>query len=410
MSKYVIIGNSAAAVGCIEGIRKIDKTGEIVVISKESQHTYSRPLISYLLEGKTDLERMRYRSDDFYEVNGVKAILGNAATKIDADKKNVTLADGTVVEYEKLLYAAGSNPFVPHMQGMEKIEKQFTFMSLDDALSLEKELGKDKRVLIIGAGLIGMKCAEGICDRVKSITIVDMADRVLPAVLDAGGSEVIQKQMESKGIKFFLNDSAERFEKNHAILKSGARIDFDICVFCVGVRPNTSVFAEAGGKVNRGIVTDDRQQTGIKDIYAAGDCAESYDVTTGSQRMLALLPNAYMQGEVAGINMAGSVMKFSKAAPMNAGGFFGLHIITAGSYDGYEVDCSKGDNYKKLFVKDGVLKGYIMIGDISRAGIYTSLIREQTPLSTVNFELIKEHPQLMAFSKADRKAKLAAEV
>lgn len=410
MSKYVIIGNSAAAVGCIEGIRKIDKTGEIVVISKESQHTYARPLISYLLEGKTDLERMKYRPDDFYEVNGVKTVFGKAATKIDADKKCVTLADGTVVEYEKLLYAAGSNPFVPHMQGMEKIEKQFTFMSLDDALAIEKELGKDKRVLIIGAGLIGMKCAEGICDRVKSITIVDMADRVLPAVLDAGGSEVIQKQMESKGIKFFLNDSAEQFEKNHAVLKSGNKVDFDICIFCVGVRPNTSMFAEAGGKVNRGIVTDDRQQTGIKDIYAAGDCAESYDVTTGTQRMLALLPNAYMQGEVAGINMAGSEIKFSKAAPMNAGGFFGLHIITAGSYDGCEVDCSQGDNYKKLFVKDGVLKGYIMIGDIRRAGIYTSLIREQTPLSSVNFELIKEHPQLMAFSKADRKAKLAAEV
>ena len=403
----VIIGNSAAAVGCIEGIRKNNQEADITVISNETHHTYSRPLISYLLYGKTDEQRMKYRPDSFYEENRVTAVLGKSVVRIDKDNKKVELDDGQIVAYDKLLVATGSKPFVPPMKGLDSVEKQFTFMTLNDAKALEAALFPSASVLVVGAGLIGLKCVEGIRDKVASVTVVDMADRILPSILDAEGSALVQKSIEQKGVKFILSNSVKEFKGNTAFLTNDDILNFDIVVVAVGVRPNVELEKEIGGDVNRGIITDERCHTSIPDIYAAGDCTESYDITVNQHRILALLPNAYMQGESAGYDMVGASKPYDKAIPMNAIGFFGYHIITAGSYDGEAYVSADGDSYKKLVVKDGVLKGYILIGDVRRAGIYTKLIREQVPLDTIDFELIKEKPQLMAFAKAERAKQLA---
>ncbi|MBQ8509205.1 MAG: NAD(P)/FAD-dependent oxidoreductase [Clostridia bacterium] len=404
---YVIIGNSAAAVGCIEGIRATDKQGRITLISDEPYHTYSRPLISYLLWGKTSEERMKYRPDDFYEKNGVRTLLGHRALAIDNVMKRVTLDDGEQIPYEKLLVATGSKPFVPPMNGLDLVTKKFSFMKLDDAHALADALTADARVLVIGAGLIGLKCVEGIKDRCGQITVVDLAPRILPSILDENGSALVQKFLEGKGIRFILSDSVDSFEANAATLKSGRKLDFDVLVLAVGVRPNTELVSAAGGEVNRGIVTNLRCETTLDDVYAAGDCALSHDITLDQDRILALLPNAYMQGYAAGVNMAGGDAKWDRAMAMNAIGFFGLHIITAGSYTGHVYEKSTEDSYKKLFYQDNKLKGFILIGDVMRAGIYTSLIREETPLDTVDFELICEKPQLMAFTRHERAKQLS---
>ena len=403
---YVVIGNSAAAVGCIEGIRTADKTGKITVISSEPYHVYSRPLISYLIYGKTTEQNMKYRPDSFYEANGVTPILGVTATKVDYEHKKVILDNGSEVSFDKLLFATGSSPFVPPMAGLDEVEHKFTFMKLDDAKALQTVLTKESRVLIIGAGLIGLKCAEGILSKVKEITVVDMAPRILPSILDEVGSEMMQKHIEEQGIKFLLSDSVSQFHKNTAELKSGGELGFDILVVAVGVRPDTKLAADIGCKVNKGILTDAHCATNLDGVYAAGDCSESHDISIDSYRVLAILPNAYMQGEAAGINMTGGEKRYDKAIPMNAIGFFGLHVITAGSYDGEAYVVKTEKTYKKIISKDNVLKGYILIGDVARAGIYTSLIRESTPLDTIDYDLIKEKPQLMAFTATDRAAKL----
>ena len=401
---YVIIGNSAAAIGGIEGIRSLDKDGKITVVSSEKYHTYSRPLISYLLCKKTTEEKMKYRSDDFYKKNKCDVILGKKAVRTDG--KKVILEDNTELPFDKLLIATGSRPFVPPMEGLDNVKEKFTFMSLDDAKALEKSLSKDKKVLIIGAGLIGLKCAEGIFDKVKEITVVDMADRILPSILDEKGSKIVKKHLEKICMKFLLSDSVKSFSDKEAVLNSGKKLSYDIVVIAVGVRPNTDLAEDAGVKVDRGIETDIYCRTSNEDIYSAGDCAKSLDITTGAQRILALLPNAYMQGQVAGINMAGGDAKYDDAIPMNSIGFFGLHMMTAGSYDGDESVITDGKNYRKFIVKDNVLKGYILIGDVKRAGIYTSLIRKKTPLDTIDFELVKEKPNLMAFSENEREKML----
>ncbi|MGI5979630.1 MAG: NAD(P)/FAD-dependent oxidoreductase [Oscillospiraceae bacterium] len=404
--EYVIIGNSAAAVGAIEGIREHDSAGRITVVSSEPHHVYSRPLISYLLQGKTDEQRMKYRPDDFYEKNKVTAMLGRTAGKLAPTQKTVTLDGGETLHYDRLLVATGSTPFVPPMEGLETVEKCFSFLSLDDAKALDAALFPKARVLIIGAGLIGLKCAEGIAAKAGSLTVIDLAPRILSSILDEEGAALVQKHLEKNGVRFRLGVSVKQFCPGTAVLTNGESIDFDVLVTAVGVRPNVSLVADAGGTVEKGIVVDGQMRTGIPDVWAAGDCVTSFDVSLGARRPLAILPNAYTGGRIAGLTMAGGKATEAHFFPMNAIGFFGLHILTAGVYEG-EVYAERRDGtYKKLFYGD-TLRGFILIGNVAKAGIYTSLIREQTPLTELDFASVCREPSLIAFSRRYRDEALA---
>lgn len=404
--EYVIIGNSTAAVGAIEGIRQTDQQGNITVISDETHHSYSRPLISYLLQGKTDRQRMKYRPDSFYADNACKTLFGKTAAAIDRESKTVALKSGEVIAYDKLLVATGSSPFVPPMAGLERVKSRFSFMSLDDANALEKALAADKKVLIVGAGLIGLKCAEGIEARVGEVTVIDLAPRILSSILDDDGAHLVQTHLEKQGVIFRLGVSVERFEENRALLTDGEQLDFDLLVTAVGVRPNISLVKDAGGEIDRAIVVDETMETSIPDVYAAGDCVLSYDITSKARRVLAVLPNAYAGGYLAGCAMSGGTLRAPRMMPLNAIGFFGLHIITAGTYEGQTFEAAEGENYKKLFYSDNALNGFILIGHVDKAGIYTSLVRERTPLSDLDFELICREPTLVAFSRSYRDEKL----
>ena len=408
--RYVIIGGSAAAIGCIEGVRSVDKTGEIILITGETEWNYSRPLISYLLEGKTTRDKMWCRPDSFFTRNGVTVKAGVLATALDAGDRTVRLSTGERLAYDRLLAATGSRPFVPPIPGLETVERTFCFQTLSDASALAEALRPESRVLILGAGLTGVKCAEGIRGLCAQIAIADLAPRVLPAVLDDTAAAMVQARMEEKGVRFYLNDSAAAFRGNTARLQSGTELEFDVLVTAVGVRPNTQLVADAGGAVDRGILVDGRCATTLPDVYAAGDCAQGYDAVSGEKRMLPLWPNAMLQGETAGINMAGGRADYTQGIALNASGVFGLHMITAGSYEGESFTVQRDGSYKRLVTADGVLKGVIMVGDVSRAGIYTDLIRKKKPLSEIYFDLIRESPQLMAFSQKDRRVQLGGEV
>lgn len=407
--RYVIVGNSAAGIGAVEGIRKVDMQGEITIISRELCNTYSRPLISYLVQGKITEEKMKYRDDSFFERMGCRFLCGKTVTEIRPVGKHIVLADGSIITYDKLLIATGSEPFVPPIEGLDTVSEKFTFMSIDDARRLAEALSKDKRVLIIGAGLIGLKCAEGILHKVRSVAVVDLAPRILSSILDEEGAKLVQCHLESKGIRFRLSTGVGRFDGNRAVLgnceTNGETIDFDLLVLAAGVRPNTALLSGIA-RIEKGIIINEKCETTAKDIYAAGDCTQVLDISSGQRRIMAILPNAYMQGECAGINMAGGNASFDKAIPMNAVSFFGMHIITAGNYFGQVYVRSGKAGYKCLFYSDNRLNGYILIGDVEKAGIYTSLIRERTLLDSIDFELICEKPGLMAFTMEMRIQKL----
>lgn len=410
MAEYVIIGNGVAAVGCIEGIRSVDKESKITVVSKEDHFVYGRPLISYYLEDKTDLSRMRYRPEGFYKNNNCSVLYSKTATAVDTKNHTITLDDGTALPFTSVCVATGSSPFIPPLEGLDSVDNKFSFITLDDALKLKKTVTKNSKVLIVGAGLIGLKCAEGLRAITEHITVCDLADRVLSSILDYDSAAVVKERLEQNGISFMLSDSITKFSQNKAEMKSGKTVDFDILVLAVGVRANTQLIKNAGGETNRGIIINNKSETSINGIYAAGDCSECEDISSGTKKVLALLPNAYMQGHTAGINMAGGSAEFKDAIPMNSIGFFGLHIMTAGSYDGKCIEEKTKTTLKRFYIKDNLLIGFMLIGETERAGIYTSLIREKTPLSTIDFDLLVKNSTSFVFSSEIRRKKFSGVV
>lgn len=407
MKEYLIIGNGVAAAGCVEGVRSVDREGRITVISREKQAVYCRPLISYYLQGKTDLGRMAYRPGDFYEVNGCAVLSGRKAESMDCRRRLVTLDGGEELFYDKACIATGSSPFVPAFKGLETVEKRFSFMTVDDALALERELKPDSRVLIMGAGMIGLKCAEGIRGRVAGVTVCDLAGHILSSVMDEKCAAPLQERLRENGIELILGQGVSEFDRNTAHLSGGGETGFDLLVLAVGIRPNTALLADIDGCVGRGITVDERLRTKATDVYAAGDCTECYDLTSGAVRPLANLPNAYMQGFTAGVNMAGGEAELKNPIPMNSIGFYGLHAMTAGSSfgagEGEEVyEESAPGRFKRLVTKDGYLVGLALVGDVGRAGIYTALIRDRVPLERVDFELVKSSPSLLPFGQSFR--------
>ena len=405
MKHYVIIGNGTAAVGCIEGIRSVDTEGTITVVSGENRPTYCRPLISYYLEGRTDEKRMLYRAESFYSDQRAEVMYGIRATSLTADK-TITLENGHTLQADAVCLATGSSPFVPPMEGIETVEKRFSFLTMEDALALEQAVTPDSRVFIIGAGLIGLKCAEGLHDRVKSITVADLADRVLSSILDADGAAVAQQALEGAGLTLLLGDSVARFEGNTAVMKSGKTVDFDVLVTAVGVRPNTALVKDAGGSVGRGITVNEHMETSLPGIYAAGDCTESTDISDGNTKIMALMPNACLQGFAAGVNMAGGDKVFDNAIPMNSIGFFGCHIMTAGSR-GQELVCQvSGEAVKKLYTDGTHLTGFEIIGDVRNTGIYTSLIRSRADITGLQVKNMEKTPDLSLFEAKTRQQML----
>ena len=408
MKKYVIIGGGVASVACVEGIRQTDKNGKIYLVSGEKKTTYCRPLISYYLQGITDFEKMKYRPDDFYNDMGCELIFGKAE-KIDGKTKTVIVGDQTI-KYDSLCVATGSSPFVPSFKGLETVDKKTTFMTEDDALYIKNNISHETKVLIIGAGLIGLKCAEGLVGKVAHITVSDLATRVLSSILDDECALYMQRVLEDQGVSFILGDSVSVFDKNTATFNSGKTVDFDLLILAVGVRANVSLVKDAGGEIDRGIVINERMQTSLPDIYSAGDCAQGYDNSINAKRVLAILPSAYAQGFTAGVNMAGGDRSLNDEFPLNAIGFFGLHALTAGSYIGetYEQKTEKG--IKRLFFNDNKLVGFILIGDVSGAGIYTSLIRNKTFLTQDKKKLLEKSPSLAIFDPETRSQKLGGVV
>lgn len=415
--KVVIIGNSAAAVGCVEGIRKCDQSSTITVISDETHHVYSRPLISYYLAGKVTPDNMVYRKKDFYEKMDVQTMFGTRMTSINSKKKTVSLDNGKSVEYDKLLIATGSSPFVPPVSGLKDQNNVFTFLKYDSALGIEKLVSKDAKVVIVGAGLIGLKAAEGLAPVAKSVDIVELAPRVLPMILDEEAAVPVQKRMEKNGVTFHLGITADAVQGDNnvqkVILKGGTELDCDILVMAVGVRPNVAEAKATGVDVNRGIIVDDNMRTNVADIYAAGDVTEAVDTITGERRIMALWPNAYAQGRAAACDMCGAEHDFAGVFPMNAVGFFGLPIITAGVQGGENTEIlAKGNTeagtMKRFIVKNDRLVGMILIGDVDRAGIYTYLISEKIPLSRLEKQLTDDDFGLMAFEQEKMKERLSS--
>jgi len=398
---YVIIGNSVAAVGAIRGIRNVDQQGTITVISRERHTAYGRPLISYLLGGLIPEKRMPYLPEDFYEQHRVNLLLNAEAVGLDSSRKQVKLASGETVPYDRLLIATGGDPFVPPVVGLADKEKVFTFTTWDDAAKLKGLAPDIEKVVVIGGGLIGLKAAEGLHLLGKSVTIVELADRILSAAFDRPAGRIVAKKMKANGIEVVTEETVVRVEGEGAditgvTLKSGDFIPCDTIIVAIGVRPAAGFLKGSKVEVNRGIVVDDTMESTVKGIFAAGDVAEARDFFSGQKNPMPIWPDAYIQGDIAGTNMAGGSRGYLGGLAMNSIEFFKVSTISMGitnppDPDEFEVITyldQENYQYRKVVLQGNLLVGAVLVGNVERAGIFAGLIREKVDVTPFKEKLL----------------------
>jgi len=417
--EYVIIGNSAAAVGAIESIRRVDQKNNLTVISNEKNHVYSRPLIAHYLAGNVSEDRMYYRPADFYKINRVTTHLGIRVTEIDPVAEKICFENGSKLGYDRLLIATGSKVSIPPITGYRDFDGVYIFQSYNDAKRVLWRLKKGKKAAVIGAGLIGLRAAYGLQEAGADVTLIELLPEIASRVLDQKSSHFIKSILEKGGMKVLTGCSVQEITGNKSegvtgvILNNGEIVDCNMVILSTGVAPNTSLAENTPMEVNLGLVVNPYFQTSFSNIFAAGDAAETFDIPRGTGMVNANWPNAYEQGRYAGMCMAGEMIRYPGSVGMNSVSFYDIPVISMGLFDpntesGEKIEVKIRENfenkiYQKLVFKDNRLKGAIFIGDISYAGAVNDLIREQTLVGVIKDSILEEKYQLYDFLRKRRK-------
>jgi len=398
---YVIVGGSAAGVSCAETLRKHDKKADITLISDEAFALYSRCLLTYLIAGTIDESKLYFKDKNFYKENNIKTYLGKRVVSIDVKKKSVSLEDGTKISYDKLMLATGASPQRIDAPGMDK-KGVFTVREIDDAHAILEMLENVKEVCVLGGGLVGLRIAYALGQRKKGITVVVKSPQVLSQMVDADAARIIASILEKNGIKIMTGVEAKEIIGGKTVegivLDNGERLNCQLVIIGKGVKANTQLATSCGLKVEYGIVVDEFLRTSDENIFAAGDCAETFDVARGEKRINALWPCAVEQGQVAALNMLGKKQIYDGSLSMNSVDFFGLACISMGitkikkEEKGYEIISkeAEGRYYKKFILKENRIVGMVLVGDIKPAGIVCALIKNKIDVSSIKHLLLEE--------------------
>jgi len=403
MAHYVIVGASAGAVGAVEGIRTLDPSGEVTVISEEAMAPYSRPSISEYLDGRVDESSLRFGLSDFWAENNAKTILGRRVNTLTLQDRKLQLDDGQSIGFDKLLLASGAKPIIPRMGGTDK-DGFCTFSSIADVSKIKQKLPAASKSVVIGGGLIGIAAAEALANLGIDVTVVELRGWLLNLVLDREAAKIVESTMHRRGVNIVTGQSVQEIigreddgsKVGCVLLSSGEHVACDLVVAAIGVTPRTELAVQAGLKVNRGIVVNRFMETSAPDVYACGDVAEAYDYSKDANQVLALWPLARLGGKVAGMNMAGGRVEYPGGVAMSALRYFDIPIISVGTVlvddsNGYEVLLSStGDVYKKVVLRSGEIVGFTLVGSIGSAGLLNNLMRSKTDVSKFKDKLLDE--------------------
>ncbi len=418
MKNYAIIGNSAAGIAAIEAIRRRDKKSKITVISDEDYPGYCRCLISYYLAGQIKEDKLLYRADNFYKENNIELYLNKKVSRVDPQKNIVVCEDKSQINYDQLLIATGASPKFPKIQGINK-KGVFGLRTVKDAKDIAGSLAKVKAAVVLGGGLVGLKAAYALKKRGVDVKIVIKSKQVLSQMLDFDSAFFVQKRLEENGVEIIFGQDIKEIigetDVRSLNLENGRTIESSLIVVGKGVSSNVNLVKDTKIKVNEGIVVDQLLQTNIANIYASGDVAEAFDLTIGGLAVNALWPTAVEQGKVAGANMAGDNIVYDGSLGINSLEFFGLPTVSLGIYKKEKSGAlfnelkrsdPKSGVYKKLTLKDNILLGAILVGDIKASGVYLRLIREKIDVSSIKDKLLEENfgfPDLLGLIKDKEK-------
>lgn len=373
--RHVIIGVGAAGIQAAKTIRSLSKTDEIVMISTDSS-VQSRCMLHKFIEGARDKDMISFVPPAFFSDNRIRWISGKSVEGVDVQKKVVTLSN-EVISYHKLLIATGANSVIPPIGGLREAKNAFGLRHLSDAEAIRSRAAGAKRIVVIGAGLVGLDAAYSLMRTDRSVTVIEMGDRIFPLNLDRHAALAYQALFEENGCTFKLSAkvTATQMEGNEIaalVLDNGEQLPCDLVVVATGVRPAIEFLAGSGIETDRVLIVDEHLRTSAPDVYAAGD-------VTG---LSGIWPNAAIQGDVAGKNMCGgSEIYEDRYAVKNTLNFFGLVALSIGVTEPTDHDTvlirEDRQRYNKMILRDNCVVGVILQGDISGSGFWQHLIKHK---------------------------------
>ncbi len=366
----VIIGASGAGMGAAVEIRKRNKAADITILSKESVKGYFRPQLTKMLSrDDVTVEDISIKTDDWLEENNIKLMLNKLVGKIDTVNSKVILQDKEEIPYSKLIIASGAEVFVPPFEGRDK-KGVFTLRYLRDGLKIKSYAKGKKTAAVIGGGVLGLEAASELNNMGLKVTIIERGNRILPRQLDSDASKVLEQIVDGVGVNFMRGVSTKEIVGDEAVkgisLDNGSFVDADLVIISTGVRANTAIAKDTGIEIKRAIVVNEKMETAVPGIYACGDCAEFEGIN------YSLWSQAVEQGKAAGINASSGNYKYSTIIPSTTLNAFGTSVFSIGDigsdpeveYKTYEGNDSK--SYIKLYFKNNLLAGGILIGDTSK--------------------------------------------
>lgn len=398
--RHVIIGNGIAGVSAAEAIRELDVTSAITMIGDETFPPYSRPMISYVLEGYQSHAKLPIRAADFYNHLGIEPMLGHRATGIEIESCQVILANGSTIPYDRLLIAAGADPRPIKAEGLD-LANIFYMRTQAHARAQVAALEGAHKAVVLGGGLVGFKAAYALLKRGLSVTMLITSDYPLAMQVDPVAGQMILAEMVRHGLTVEVGVSVQGFAGSKrveaVITDSGHSLDCDLVIIGKGVLPCRDFIPRDRIKVDLGVVVDDHLQTSSPNIYAAGDVAELNDLARDCRWVNALWPEAANQGRVAGYNMAGRRVVYPGSMSRNVMRVFDLDVLTVGNpnpidENGFIIISSGGTAdriYRRLVIKEDRLVGAVLIGDIEQGGVLRALIENRTPLRLPSERLLQ---------------------
>lgn len=379
---YVILGNGAAGFSAAKAIRERDVTASVVMISNESYSTYNRPMLTKSMVAELDAAAIAVEPESWYEENRIIQVLGKQVVKIDIQAKEVSLDDGTKLMYTKLIYALGSECFIPPISGTDKPEV-VAIRRMSDIEKIEKMMDKVRDVVVIGGGVLGLEAAWEFKKAKKNVNVLELAPQIMGRQLDQGASDLLTRISEKQGVVIHAGVQISSIEgEDHVTgvkLGDGRVFPADLVIVSAGVRANTALAKEAGITVNRGIVVNEKMETSASNVYACGDCAEYEGIN------YAIWPQALEQGKVAGANAAGETISYTT---VSAGlSFHGMNtsLYAVGDngknpdliYRTVEFKDMIRMQYEKYYFLNNRLCGVILIGDTSKMAAMTEAIENK---------------------------------
>ncbi len=408
--KHVILGNGPAGVIAAETIRQYQPNDEIILLGAEPEPPYSRMAIPYLLVGDIQEQGTYLRKSKSHFKNLNIQEMHGIAQHVNSTQKEVTLADGKKISFDRLLIATGSHPVKPDIMGMN-LPGVHSCWTLEDARAILQLAKPGARVLQMGAGFIGCIILEALASRGVNLTVVEMGNRMVPRMMTEGAGSMIKKWVESKGVVVhtdtkveaiaLADDSASKASPLKVTLSNGSVIEVDLVISATGVKPNIEFLRSSGLEMNKGVLVNQQMQTSVPHIYAAGDVTESLDFSTGQRIVNAIQPNAAEQAKIAGANMAGAKSESQGALQINVLDTLGLISSSFGQWWGIEgqdhVELKDAQNFKYLRLEfhDDVLIGVTSCGLTEHVGALRGLIQTRTRLGSWKEQLMRDPTKIM---------------